>query len=874
MPELIKKEWRRAVQFGKGWRLVESGLRYRGVAGDNNDMLVTVGPYDIPEGNYRATLMITNLGDVPAWVSLGWRQGPPAVGLQRTGLHWPKKTQLAPVGAGKKEVVIEVPFEVSYKKGQNRVWVAILNRSPSVSAPLIINEVRLFSYRGEEKPAPPVVPNAPGPEPLYPLPIIPNIDWPDDLPTIGEDPDGDRVGLRAVAYKIGGERLTVLPDVTDISVTVPKNKTPTVSMSYPIGDLAPQSSLLAKEVEIGIEMSFTGETWVEIPGARVMSLQSQTDLKNDGTKGQSLTLVHVSSRLKEALVWDVPANAADKDGKYQFTAVNPGVILRTLWDAAVNRGWGEGLTLDCTPDVDAAGMPWLNVVTLAFDKFINLNQVVETLINLGIIDVMWDGRIMRVYNAEGVLSRDQSKRSRWFLHRDTTAAPEKFAWTDMVTDVLVKGEQGNTWRFHNDQAPKDLRRIEKVVEAGGISLEGTARLLSQPTLKAGTTPSEQITRSWSVYTSRLLPWRDYVPGDWLSVERAGGMEKLQVTQISVTRKSDGSIEGHTTFGTIIDSTIARLQRRQKGVVGGAAQAGSTVRPSDNRRQRKPAQVGQLAGNSTAVLNDAGYPTGIASLTWAPVSLDTHGAAINITAYEILYGKGADTSTWGIARTKSNSGDIYGIQCGTRYSFAVRAISSEGVPGDYSDFFFLDIASDLTPPPTPSAPTLSQNLGILSVVWDEKGSRGESMPLDYAALEISVQQPGRPPSMLQSLPTPLVRTAIAGLEIREWEVCLRTVDRSGNKSDWGKAATIKLESLIDTDAIDKQIKEHLAKSEVLIQKAREEALKQVQQLTGAMATVATSLVTSGPTPPDDGKEGSSMWVAPDGRIFVLRKKAGG
>ena len=79
------------------------------------------------------------------------------------------------------------------------------------------------------------------------------------------------------------------------------------------------------------------------------------------------------------------------------------------------------------------------------------------------------------------------------------------------------------------------------------------------------------------------------------------------------------------------------------------------------------------------------------------------------------------------------------------------------------------------------------------------------------------------------------------------MCLRTVDRSGNKSDWGKTATIKLESLIDTDAIDKQIKEHLAKSEVLIQKAREEALKQVKQLTGAMATVATSLVTSGPTP---------------------------
>ena len=48
MPELIKKEWRRAVQFGKGWRLVESGLRYRGVAGDNNDCSSRSAPTTFP----------------------------------------------------------------------------------------------------------------------------------------------------------------------------------------------------------------------------------------------------------------------------------------------------------------------------------------------------------------------------------------------------------------------------------------------------------------------------------------------------------------------------------------------------------------------------------------------------------------------------------------------------------------------------------------------------------------------------------------------------------------------------------------------------------------------------------------------------------
>ena len=37
----------------------------------------------------------------------------------------------------------------------------------------------------------------------------------------------------------------------------------------------------------------------------------------------------------------------------------------------------------------------------------------------------------------------------------------------------------------------------------------------------------------------------------------------------------------------------------------------------------------------------------------------------------------------------------------------------------------------------------------------------------------------------------------------------------------------------------------------------------------VSQVATNLVTSGPIPPDSGTIGSSMWISPDGRVFVLR-----
>ena len=150
-----------------------------------------------------------------------------------------------------------------------------------------------------------------------------------------------------------------------------------------------------------------------------------------------------------------------------------------------------------------------------------------------------------------------------------------------------------------------------------------------------------------------------------------------------------------------------------------------------------------------------------------------------------------------------------------------------------------------------------------------GENGEGMPADFAGAEVSVQLPGIAPGVFSTMPTPVQRISLAGLEIREYEVRMRTYDRAGNRSAWGKPSTITLKQNIDADAIAKQVEDRLKGSDAMQQAAREGTLKEMKHLTEAMTQVATNLVSSGPVPPDSGTIGSSMWIAPDGRIFVLR-----
>lgn len=679
--------------------------------------------------------------------------------------------------------------------------------------------------------------------------------------------------LRAVAYEVQGARIGVVPDVLEMTVTTPRGKTPTLSMSYAPGPDAIRGSVLEREVEVAVEATFNGSDWEELPDARFITQKTEHNLVSDGTDSRKVDAIHVSDYLKEALVWSVPIQAQDKEGKFKFLSRNAGTIVGTVWQNAVKRGWGAGLTLDASTVKDSANQDWAKVVTLYFDPTISLLQIVDSLRDLGMIDTVWQGRTFKVYNADATQARDLTASKRWPLATTLTGAPEAATWADMCTDVLVKGEGGRTWLIHNDLAPRGMRRVEKVVEAGGVELESTARMVAEATLKSGAHVSEEIKREWAATDVHLLPWVDYRLGDWIMVERKAGMERLQVAQISVTQK-DGMVVGHTTFGTVLDSLLGRLTKRTKGIVGLASTSGSGVRPQAPASKYWPLPPQGLVGSSRAVTNSEGWVQALVDLQWGRVDTDTLGNAVEVTSYEVSWQLPMFGSTIAgsmvVRGGDATSATIGPLEPGVEYRFSVRAQSSNAT-GAWSHPLSLKTAQDVTPPPVPSKPTLSQSLGVLQVWWDYSGADGQNMPSDFAGVEVSVQHPGISPAKFANMIAPMQRISLAGLEVRDYEVCLRSYDRAGNKSDWGPKATITLEANIDTNAIVRSVEEKLAASDVLQRTARVEALKETQKLSEAMTQVAVSLVETGPYPPDRGIVDKTQWVSPDARVFTLRKR---
>lgn len=674
------------------------------------------------------------------------------------------------------------------------------------------------------------------------------------------------MSMRYVAYEQAGARLGVLPDALAGTFTCPRQATPSLTLSYPNGDQGVRGELLDSSVEIAVELCYDGQTWHEPYNARFVNLSSEWNLVDDGTEHRKADLIHIGHRLEGALVWNVPLASMDKDGKYKFTSRNAGEILRTVWDAAVKRGWGAGLDLDISASTDSAGQGWAYQTTIAFDPSVSIKSILDTLMNMGMIDYRWRGRTLQVYNADSALKRENTAVV-WRLGAGTSSAPEKLDWSQLCTHVLVKGDEGRTWTFSNPEAPAGMPRTEKVVSAGGVELEATARRVADLTLKTGATPAAEVKREWEADDLQWLPFEDYALGDWIRVERGNGLERMRVTQISISVTENGRCQGHTTFGTMLDDILSRLAKRQKGVLGAVNSDGKNPRPETPKSRYAPVPPQGLEVSSTVVISDQGWPQAVASLQWQAVSTDTLGVAVDVTGYEIS-ARRFPFSAGQVSTSKETTAQMGSLTPGARYGFKVRAITAD-TTGRWSTEVEAVMATDTEPPPVPTAPVLTQTLGVLGVYWDGKGTGGAGMPADFAGIEVSVREPGLTPQRFTDMPVPLQRTNLAGLEIREWEVRLRSYDRANNLSEWGPSSRITLKQNVDADAIAKQVGERLKNSDALQQAAREGTLAEMNRLTSAMTQVASSLVSSGPVPPDNGTIGASMWIAPDGRIFVLR-----
>lgn len=557
-------------------------------------------------------------------------------------------------------------------------------------------------------------------------------------------------------------------------------------------ELAPRSELFATRVggvavglEVGVEyMSAAG--WVEPEDGRYVIGTDAHERVEDPTHTHDLSLLGITQLLNGPKVFTATPEQTDEHGKRKFLSQTPGAIIRTLATEAQARGSLPGVTLGFTATHDSRGQAWPQIFNRAYELSHSILGVLQNLWEGGAVDYWTEGRTLHMVPA-GARGRDLTTGLDpvYLRDRHVKASPEREDWTHLATHAALIGDEGARWERANPAAITPWGRQETVIIAGGVSDAGTAQIMMDRALAEGADVGRQITREWD-YTSRTrwMPDRDIRIGDWVLADTtAGKRQRVRVADLMCRQGPDG-IEAFVTLGTVADDAITRLAKRQLGIEGGAG-VGSMGRPAPPPQEpAKPAKATSLVVLASSWVTAEGHYRGQIDASWAPVTVDVDGKAMEPSAY-VLYGRrtgpvGRPEGAWiALARTEATEATASpdDMAAGDIWEFKVHALS-DSVWGDMSDVVQVTVPLDNQAPQIPSAPTVSSSLGMLTVEWDGLSQVGGGMDadLDHLRVQITGQaQTWRMDKVSRTVP-------IGGLDVgTSYEVTLVAVDNAGNES---------------------------------------------------------------------------------------------
>lgn len=626
---------------------------------------------------------------------------------------------------------------------------------------------------------------------------------------------------RLVAYLPNGGRLGNLPAPLSWDASVVNNDLGALKVVY--SRRAVGGGILKRGLEQGLEIGLEvsdGGAWSEPYNCRFLLIGRSRNAE-DVSDTVTLTCQSMGWLANKILNNDTSHLIADGDnkGKRAFLSKNPGTILRTILDENKARK-GAGLVLVPGFDTgkDAAGANWKNVYTLYYSLGTSLNSMLSSMVGGGAIDWRTEGRTLRIWNADSTsLSRDLSGRVHISMAHDILEAPEEESIEDLSSDILVEGDNGLIFRESNPAAPTPWGGWESYVSQGGVSDEATAKAFMQTTLASSARVRGQYTRSLLVTNAESLPLVDYRPGDWITAPTVQHGEKVRIQQVTVSLDSNGLKASITLNDKVYDSQV-RAAKKIAGITGGATLAGSEGgRPAPEKDHRVPNAPTGLVVQTDAYISSRGTALGLATLQWAAVSQATDDTAIDISGYRVEYRKNLAGAPWvsgGVTDAQRLTLGIGGLECGQRYEFRVRAVPTYSDRlGDWSNVVVALMASDVTPPSIPSKPILTSKLGVVDVQWDGRNNAGGGMELDFDHVEVGISDSNGNWKYRDSVARD-GHCIVTGLEYRAYWFALRSVDHSGNKSDWGVGASITVASAVSQDDLDRLDKDLAANKEAL------------------------------------------------------------
>lgn len=631
---------------------------------------------------------------------------------------------------------------------------------------------------------------------------------------------GKTLKSRLVAYRANGSKLGLLPEPTSYTVSFTHDAVGALTVSY--SRKALRGEILDRRLETGLEIAVEvsdGGRWIEPYNGRfVIASRSRNAL--DVSDTVSLTGVSYGWLLKKALNLDTSRleTSGDEKGTRKFANANAGTIMRTFMDENWNRG---GVKVDCsrfTSGADSAGKQWGYMLpSIYYDLGISIQDVLDSLVNNGLCDWRTNARQLLLWNADSVaVCRDLSKSCVVTLAQDVSEAPDDESIDGLASSILVRGDNIN-FRQDNPNAPKPWGGWELYSSQQGVNKKETAEHLIKPTLANAARVRGQYTRSVNVVKASCLPLIDYTIGDWITAPTVANREKVRVQQVTLQLDSTGFKASLILNDKNYDSSV-RLTKRMNGITGGAHLGGASgAIPAPEKDHRVPKAPQNLSANSDAYINVNGYARGMVTARWDDVTLATDGTAMDITSYAVEYRVNKTGHEWHSAGTTTEHTLSWSnLDCGVQILIRVRAVPSySDQMGEWSSVFALTVAKDTTPPPVPSKPILSSELGVVSVAWDGKTADGGSMPIDWDRNILGERLADGGFREIAAVATGIGDYVITGLTAGSSHTyAFRAVDHAGNRSDWSAVASVTVASAVSPEEV-KQIQKDLADNQTAL-----------------------------------------------------------
>lgn len=657
---------------------------------------------------------------------------------------------------------------------------------------------------------------------------------------------------RLVAYEPFGPRIGVLPQPISFDASFVHNDDGALNVTYSRralrGDILDRS--LEQGLEIAVETS-AGSSYSEPFNARFLAIARKNDSSDDSDTVTISSAPSFSWLLTKILNNDTShlETTGDNKGKRKFLSANPGTILRTLLDE--NRGRGgaaRGFDLGFDTSRDSADRPWKNVYTLYYSLGVSVQSALSSMVGGGAVDWRTHGRELLVWNADSeALSRDLSGRAMLQLRRDVTESPNEESISDLASDILVSGDNGLVFRENNPTAPTPWGRWESYVSQGGVSTEGTARAFMQATLAASARVRGQYTRSLNVYDVETLPFEDYRPGDWITAPTVRDNERVRVQEIDLSYSASDGLRASVILNDIKYDASVRASKRIQGITGGAALAGSEGgRPAPEKDHRVPKAPLGLVGSTDAYVTDQGGTVAFVSLQWAPVSQATDNTAIDIQRYRVEFRRNVAGAPWVYGADtvgSSTTAVVDGLLPNVAYAFRVRAIPTYSDRwGEWSGQLVLTTAFDVTPPAVPSKPVLTSKLGVVDVKWDGLTVDGGRMEPDFDRCEVGLSDHDGDWTVRDAVAWD-GHCIVTGLDYsKAYWFALRSVDRSGNKSDWSEGASIMVASAVSQEQVDR-IQDDLEANQTALDKANKDLAAAQEEIDSARGIATQAMLTA-------------------------------